>query len=224
MARKPNKPTRKTTTRKVQASENLPPPVTLPAVAVKPEVDEDPWGDDQLTHKQRLFVIAYVGPAAGNATKAARMAGYRDDNTESLRVTACRTLTKANVQRAIARLVASKLGSAEWTRAGITEIANGNMAEFSEVDEKGKVIINMERAAEGGALGLIREVKEEVLETVGSALVMKRSFKLYDRLRALEILAKMNGQLKDSLDLTSGGKPLKGYADIDDGDAKPADD
>jgi hypothetical protein len=53
----------------------LPPP--------KPEDEGDaPWDEDWLTLKQRLFVKAFVGPAAGNATKAAEMAGYSDSNRQ----------------------------------------------------------------------------------------------------------------------------------------------
>ena len=33
-----------------------------------------------MTLKQRLFVDAYLGPGAGNATEAARRAGYRGDD------------------------------------------------------------------------------------------------------------------------------------------------
>lgn len=214
MAKKPQKRAGRmkgrTTTRKVQATENLPPPATLPAVPIVPEVDDDAWGEDQLTHKQRLFVAAYVGPAAGNGTKAAQLAGYRDDNRDSLKATACETLTKPYVQRAIARLVASKLGSADWTRAGIVEIANANLSDFATVDAAGEVVIDMAKAFEAGATGLVREIKEEVIKSVGSVAVIKRSFKLHDRLRALEILAKMNGQLNEKMILTSAsGGPVE---------------
>jgi phage terminase small subunit len=42
--------------------------------------------EEQLTQKQRLFVEAYIGDAAGNAREASRMAGYSgDDNTLSQR-------------------------------------------------------------------------------------------------------------------------------------------
>jgi phage terminase small subunit len=34
----------------------------------------------ELTHKQRLFVEAYIGPAQGNAREAARLAGYSGDD------------------------------------------------------------------------------------------------------------------------------------------------
>ena len=37
--------------------------------------------DRRLTQKQRLFVEAYVGEARGNATEAARLAGYKGRDT-----------------------------------------------------------------------------------------------------------------------------------------------
>lgn len=33
-----------------------------------------------LTHKQKLFALAYLGEANGNATEAARLAGYRGND------------------------------------------------------------------------------------------------------------------------------------------------
>lgn len=50
----------------------------------------------ELTTKQKLFCEFYVGAANGNATVAARMAGYKGSD-ETLRVTASRMLTKANI-------------------------------------------------------------------------------------------------------------------------------
>ncbi len=42
-----------------------------------------------LSLKQKLFVEAYLGPAAGNATRAAELAGYAEHE-----VTGCRLLTQ----------------------------------------------------------------------------------------------------------------------------------
>jgi phage terminase small subunit len=41
----------------------------------------------ELTTKQRLFVEAFIGAANGNATEAARLAGYQGSD-DTLRVTA----------------------------------------------------------------------------------------------------------------------------------------
>jgi hypothetical protein len=170
----------------------------IPDVTVTPEVDADPWEDDGLTGKQRMFVQAYVGPAAGNATRAAAMAGYRDDNRKSLEAVASKTLHKGNVQRAIARLVAAKLGSPDWVKAGIIEIANGNAADFLKPNAAGKLVPDLDKMAEAGALGLLREIKQEGIgDGEGEITVVKQTFRLYDRLRALELLAKINGQLTE---------------------------
>lgn len=50
----------------------------------------------RLTPKRQAFVEAYTGPAQGNATEAARLAGYAKPKQEGHRL-----LTNADVQRAI---------------------------------------------------------------------------------------------------------------------------
>jgi phage terminase small subunit len=52
----------------------------------------------RLNERERRFVEAYMGKAAGNATRAAKAAGYAKT---SAKVTGCRLLTKANVRAAI---------------------------------------------------------------------------------------------------------------------------
>lgn len=49
-----------------------------------------------LTLKQQKFVDAYIGPAAGNATEAARLAGYKGSDT-AMRVTGHDNLAKPNI-------------------------------------------------------------------------------------------------------------------------------
>lgn len=53
-----------------------------------------------LTEKQRKFVEAYMGPAKGNATEAARMAGY-SGNENTLGVTGLRLLRNAKITEAV---------------------------------------------------------------------------------------------------------------------------
>jgi phage terminase small subunit len=63
--------------------------------------------DDRLTHKQRLFVEAYIGDSRGNATDAARRAGY-DGTAASLRRIGSENLRKPHIAayvRAVARAV-----------------------------------------------------------------------------------------------------------------------
>lgn len=54
----------------------------------------------KMTLKQQRFVEAYLGTARGNATQAARRAGY-EGTAEVLKVQGSRLLTNANVRRAI---------------------------------------------------------------------------------------------------------------------------
>jgi len=54
----------------------------------------------KLTLKQEKFVEAYMGKAAGNATEAARLAGYKG-NEATLAVTGFENLRKPNVKAAI---------------------------------------------------------------------------------------------------------------------------
>ncbi len=54
----------------------------------------------QLTEKQRRFVEAYMGEAKGNATEAARLAGYKGDY-DTLRSVGSENLTKPAIRDAI---------------------------------------------------------------------------------------------------------------------------
>lgn len=55
----------------------------------------------KLTERERRFVEAFVGEAAGNGAKAACLAGYAKG---SAKVTASKLLTKANVRAALTNL------------------------------------------------------------------------------------------------------------------------
>lgn len=52
----------------------------------------------ELTERERRFVAAYMGPAAGNAAEAARLAGYA---RASAKVTGTRLLARPHVRAAI---------------------------------------------------------------------------------------------------------------------------
>lgn len=53
----------------------------------------------RLSERERRFVDAFMGPAKGNASKAATLAGY---SAKASRQISSRLLTKANIQGAIA--------------------------------------------------------------------------------------------------------------------------
>jgi phage terminase small subunit len=204
------KPTKRITTKRVQATENQPAPV-IPDVTVKPEIDEDPLTEGVLTIRQRRFVDALVGPAGGNATKAAEMAGYAAENRLSLRVTAAQNLTKPNVQEAIAHAYAKLKDSPEWARANLVDLASSSMANFVTVDEQGETSLDFSKAVEAGAMGQIKEYREEKLAIAGSSsAVIKRTVKLHDRTAALTTLLKLQGKLVERHEHTGpDGKPIE---------------
>lgn len=55
-----------------------------------------------LSERERRFVDAYMGPAAGNASEACRLAGY---SIKAATVQGARMLAKASIQSAIAERV-----------------------------------------------------------------------------------------------------------------------
>lgn len=68
----------------------------------------------KLTEKQRRFVEAFLGPAQGNGTQAARLAGC---GRAGAAVTASRMLRNANVQRALVARVERKEAAGAVTQA-----------------------------------------------------------------------------------------------------------
>lgn len=202
--------TKTKTSKVVQALEKS---AYVPPVDVKPEDETDPIEADGLTIRQRRFVAAITGPAMGNATHAAELAGYSSDNRNALRVTACRLLTYSTIQQAIAAAFAKVSDSPEWARNAIIQIAQADMSNFLSVVD-GKPVMDWEKAANAGAIGQIREYREEGVEDPNGSgkllVVNKRSFKLHDSMKAREILLKLHGLMVEKMEHTGeGGGPLQ---------------
>lgn len=195
MAKK-RKPSKRITTKHVQATENLPAPA-VPQVDAKPEIDEDPWDAEGLTLKQRRFCEAYVGPAAGNATRAAQMAGYRDDNRHSLEATASENLRKPALRSFIGRLIARQGVGVEYLKSRLAQLAQSSLDNCCTIDRDGEVVVDMKMAAELGALGQIKELSDEILKTGGECSTIRRKVKLHDPTKAIELLLRMHGAIID---------------------------
>lgn len=104
--------------------------------------------EEKLTLKQRKFCMAYAGEANGNATEAARIAGYKGSDL-TLRGVAHENLTKPNITAFIAELrkgAEAKLGrkimSAVEVLAELSDIASASWRELVEVkyDNEGAII------------------------------------------------------------------------------------
>lgn len=219
MAKK--KPGKRITKKAVQDAERVPVPEITPSA----EPEDGAWDADGLTVKRLMFAKAYVGEAGGNASKAAEMAGYRSDNRISLAVTAHKLLNDPHVSRAIAIRLATSLANMDGDalRGALSRLAHADLANFVTVDADGCPRLDFLKARDAAAIGQLREFKAEgIVDPAGGPLGGLRPFKVsiktHDPKPAIELLAKMAGLLIDRKDITSGGKPLKAYLDIDDGD------
>lgn len=183
----------KITAKRVQAMEDAPPPA-MPYTP-NPEVDDDPWGDDGLTPKQRRFCEAYVGEAAGNATRAARLAGYREENRDALKATACENLTKPYIRGYIGRLLARHGASSEQLNLRLAELSRSSMENFLTFAADGEVEIDLKQAAALGALGQLKEIKEETIEIGENVVKRKRTIKVHDPHPAIRTLAEIQGRI-----------------------------
>lgn len=191
MAKKPKKITRK----RVQAVEGKP---FIPEINAKPEIDNDPTDDDGLTVRSRQFVAAITGAAAGNATKAADMAGYASNNRRSLEATASRLLRNVKVHQAICRALAKKNATPEWAKDRLIELASSTMANFLSIDDDGKPITDFRKAASAAAIGHIKEFQADVLPgSEGEQEIIRCKIKVHDPTAALGMLLKLHGLLKD---------------------------
>ena len=118
---------------------------------------------DDLTEKQRRFVEAYIGKAQGNATEAARQAGYKG-NEVTLSSVGAENLRKPQIAAAIEKARRPR------TRKAIAD--------------------REEREAWLSAL-MRGELTTTKLDAEGNAVEV--SAPMSDRVKANEILGKMNG-------------------------------
>ena len=106
----------------------------------------------ELTFRQRLFVEAYIGAANGNATEAARIAGYRWPNKVAERL-----VGKSGIQARIRQRVASAAMPANEILARLSDQASADIGEFLDIDESGGWRLNLRKS--GRRTHLIKRIK-----------------------------------------------------------------
>ena len=158
-------------------------------------------GLPSLNLRQQRFIEAYL-TNGGNATEAARAAGYSAKSEGSLRATASRALTNVNLAAVLReRLRAQGMGPEEvlW-RLG--EHATASMADFLSV-EGGLVRVDLVQARERGRLGLVKKLKitrYNITRPDGSSEESERvELELVDSQAALDKLARAQGLYKDQV-------------------------
>jgi phage terminase small subunit len=158
-----------------------------------------------LTPKQRRFVAEYLKDL--NATQAAIRAGYSE---KTAKVQASRLLTKANVASAVAAGTSKQLETAELSAVRVLEemrrLAFVDMRSF--FDEAGNLIpVSQLTPEQGSALASFEVIKKNAAAGDG-VIDTVHKFKVWDKTRSLEQLAKHFGLLTEKIE-HSGGLAVK---------------
>ena len=98
----------------------------------------------ELNYRQRLFVEAYIGEANGNATEAARIAGY-SGNDNALGVVGHGLLRNSKIQSLITRRVSCVAMSSSEVLARMAEIATSDIGEFIDIKPDGSYRLNLSK-------------------------------------------------------------------------------
>ena len=165
----------------------------------------------KLSGKQSEFVDAYIGPAAGNCTQAALIAGYPAKSAGSV---GCENLKKPSIIAAIKRrqeILKAKNGilTPEEILSGYSRDITFDVRRL--VDDTGRVK-NVNELDDVAATTVTSfRVKETISDSNdGSASVLHRDveYKLSDRKASRDSLGKALGIFTEKIDLTTDGKAL----------------
>ncbi|MCL5292551.1 MAG: terminase small subunit [Actinobacteria bacterium] len=145
----------------------------------------------KLTPKQTSFAEEYLIDL--NATQAAIRAGYSPKSAEA---EASRQLRNVKVKAAVANAIAERS-----KRTGVSQdriiLELAKIALVNAID-----VINMDEATIRGDANredtaAIASVKVKIIPTGKDGAIIEREVKVYDKIRALELLGKHLGMFKD---------------------------
>lgn len=148
---------------------------------------------NKLTNKQRRFVEEYLVDL--NATQAAIRAGYSVNNAGDI---GSELLRKTRVSQAVKEAMAKQSKrtgvSADRVIRELAKIAFLNSADF--ITENGKLKEGVSR----DDMAAVSSIKIKEIPTA-SGLVVEREVKLYDKLRAMELLGKHLAMFSEKLNV-----------------------
>lgn len=160
--------------------------------------------DVPLRLKQELFIGFYVGEANGNATEAARMAGYKG-NDVTLGAVGAENLQKPQIKAEITkrtnRLKHRLAMFADLAHIRKCEIAGmlANIASSSLMDvlnENGELDWNLAR--ERGNDHLVKEVAVTERHSKDGSSRVTTTYKMDDRIRAADLLSDLMGWKREA--------------------------
>jgi phage terminase small subunit len=170
-----------------------------------------------LTYKQRLFVSYYLGVSGGNATDAARRAGYKWPEKQGPQ-----QLAKTSVRAAVDAKLASVAMGQDEILARLGEIISASILDFADVKPDGSIRINLKpsrRRERAWLLKRLKTTKGEVdieLESKLQAIIKTGEYhKMWDRdkppeLSLVELAKRVRERLesdRDRGDRDPGGLP-----------------
>src|SRR5580704_8324243 len=141
---------------------------------------------EQLDPRERRFVELFV--ETSNATRSALAAGY-GRNYQNAGVYANRLLKKARIRDAVDRRNAEIMAKLDFTPsriiAEIAKVAGVNTADFVSIDDDGKPHLDL-TGVKRAQMAAVASVDSETTE-----FGVKARVKMHDKLKALDMLAKM---------------------------------
>lgn len=108
-----------------------------------------------LPLKQRLFVSYYLGISAGNATDAARRAGFK-----SPRMAGSRLMTFDDIRSAIEVKLNEVAMSQDEVLMRVSDIARSSLEDFINVTVTGTFQVNLKKARARGKLHTLKKIKD----------------------------------------------------------------
>jgi len=158
-----------------------------------------------LSAMQRTFFVEYL--IGGNATHAARVAGYAYPDKQGPRL-----LKNKKIQDAIDDFFHAQEMSAAEVVARLSDHARGTMEDFISF-EGDLPSLDLGQAEGRGKLHLVKKMKTKRTTYIdvdgGETVTDWVDVELYDAQAALGQVGRYHGLFKDRTDLTSGDKPIQ---------------
>jgi hypothetical protein len=157
-----------------------------------------------LTYKQRLFVSFYLGEANGNATKAARLAGYSSPEKQGYQL-----LGKTRIRAAVDSALAAAAMSSDEVLARLSEFAAADLSDYVTVGDDGEGWVDLTKAKR--RLRVVKKLKftRKTFERDGIATSdTTAEIELHSPLTALDKLAQYHGLYRDREAVGKDGVPL----------------
>lgn len=176
-----------------------------------------------LTVKQRKFIDFYL--ESGNATEAAKRAGYSDKTAYSI---GSENLTKPEIREVIKTRLRENAMSVDEAVGLLADFARGDLADFLDISGMG-FHVNLRDAQEAGKTHLIKKVRQKTTtflakkESDEDREVHEIEIELHDPQAAIDKILKVAGAYIERKEITGAkGGPLT-WQEFVEGKEKDAD-